>query len=516
MNIYILEIICLLLFLLSLFAWYRRRSILAILLLMGAALLLRLLMASLDPFLHDWDERFHAAVARNMLAQPWQPMLRPVPLLPYNYKAWAGNYIWLHKQPLFLWQIALSLKLFGINTLALRLPSVLLSTALLWPVYRLGCLIFNSPLTGYVGAVLTAFAYYQLEMVSGALGMDHNDVAFLVYVTASIWAYYEYRIAPQSVGWLVLVGLLSGAAVLCKWLPGLLVYAGWVLDLLLRSRQQKPLPEMGRLLSSLAVAIAVLLPWQLYIKRHFPLESAYEQAYNTRHFTEVLEGHGGPWYFHVLLGPIQYGLLIFAILPGAILVLRQQVAWPLLAMIILTYGFFTFAATKMYSYTYMISPLLLLLGAWTLVCGYRFITRYLPGFFWQRKLLGGVGILLVAVLDLRPWGIVKYHVLEQGYGVLGKPLHWSARQANAAAYRQLMQSVPHGTVVINVPYGDEQAALFFSGHPVYPGPLTEADVHYLRTQGYRVATYPAHPGQELPVYLRPRYIIKLYENLVDY
>ena len=43
----------------------------------------RLLLIGLDPFLHDWDERFHAVVAKNLLADWWLPVLRPNPLLAY-------------------------------------------------------------------------------------------------------------------------------------------------------------------------------------------------------------------------------------------------------------------------------------------------------------------------------------------------------------------------------------------------------------------------------------------------
>ncbi|MGI4871629.1 MAG: ArnT family glycosyltransferase [Janthinobacterium lividum] len=501
---------CALLTGLSLATWFRHRATLAMLLLLGAALLLRLLMAGLDPFLHDWDERFHAAVAHNLVAQPLRPALRPVAWLPYDYQAWCCNYIWLHKQPLFLWQMALSLKLFGSTTLALRLPSVLLSTVLLWPVYRLGSLIFGSALVGYLGALLVAFAYYQLEMVSGALGMDHNDIAFLTYVTASIWAYYEYRAGGAASRWLVLVGLLAGAAVLCKWLPGLLVYAGWGLDLLLRARQQRPLPELGRLLASLAVAVVVLLPWQLYTAWQFPRESAYELAYNARHFTQALEGHSEPWYFHLRLGPIHYGLLVFAILPGAGLALRRPAAWPLLGMVGLVYGFFTLAATKMYSYAYLVSPLLLLLAALALGQAGRYVAAR-PARPARQQVLASVCLLALIACDLRPWGIRKYHFQEQTYGVLSGPLRRQARQARAAAYRQLTQAVPTNTVVFNAPSSDEQAILFFSGRAAYSGIPAEADVRRLRAQGVLVATYPAAPGQELPAYLREPGVQQLAE-----
>lgn len=46
---------------------------------------LRCYMATLDPFLHTWDEQFHALVARNMMDNPFVPTLRKGQLLPYDY-----------------------------------------------------------------------------------------------------------------------------------------------------------------------------------------------------------------------------------------------------------------------------------------------------------------------------------------------------------------------------------------------------------------------------------------------
>src|SRR5688572_1561849 len=98
----------------------------SIALLVLGSFFLRLEMASLDPFLHNWDERFHALVSKNMMEDPFRPMLYKHPALPYDYTSWCCNHIWIHKQPLFLWQMAGSMKIFGVNEVALRLPSVIM------------------------------------------------------------------------------------------------------------------------------------------------------------------------------------------------------------------------------------------------------------------------------------------------------------------------------------------------------------------------------------------------------
>ncbi len=83
---------------------------------------LRILTAKLDPFLHPWDERFHALVSRNLMHSPFKPMLRAFPVTDnFDINEWCCNHIWLHKQPLFMWQMALSMKAFGIKILNSRI-----------------------------------------------------------------------------------------------------------------------------------------------------------------------------------------------------------------------------------------------------------------------------------------------------------------------------------------------------------------------------------------------------------
>jgi len=93
------------------------RQALAILILTG--FVLRVFIALLDPYLQDWDERFHALVAKNMMDNPFKPMLRAESIIPYNIEDWCCNHIWVHKQPLFLWFMALSMKIFGVSVLHL-------------------------------------------------------------------------------------------------------------------------------------------------------------------------------------------------------------------------------------------------------------------------------------------------------------------------------------------------------------------------------------------------------------
>ncbi len=70
--------------------------------------LLRLVLAGADPFLHPWDERYHTLVAKLLMDFPFRPMVRLDPILPYDPAVWCCNHVWVLKQPLFFWQMAAS------------------------------------------------------------------------------------------------------------------------------------------------------------------------------------------------------------------------------------------------------------------------------------------------------------------------------------------------------------------------------------------------------------------------
>ena len=478
--------------------WLRGRLPGALGLLMAAALLLRLSMASLDPFLHDWDERFHALVARNLMADPLRPLLRPLGALPYEYQAWCCNYVWLHKQPLFLWQMAGSMQFFGTNEVALRLPSALLGSLLLWPVYRLGRLIF-SPAVGYRAVLLLTFAYYQLELTTGWQSVDHNDAAFLAYVTASIWAYYESRNSSWPGRWSVLVGLFAGAAVLCKWLPGLVVYGAWAIELLLDKNYRLTAREYLRLGGAAAITAVVALPWQLYSRGRFPLESAFEAQYAARHFGQVLEGQGGPWYFYLTHNMwYQYQWLVVLVGIGLGLLFtpagRGQLLRPLLVSGGMVFGFYSLAATKMPSYTYVAAPMLLLLAAlaWVKISvGIRAKVSRWPG------LAEGLLLLLVLAFDLRPLSLLKHHTLR--FAAASTKAERLAKLQRTTTYRHLDSVVPPGYVVFNAPPLAETEAMFYSSQNVYAGWPTAAEYQQLRRQGLRLAAFAGE--QPAPAYL---------------
>ncbi len=318
-----------------------------------SALFLFVFATSLDSFLHLWDERYHALVARNMMTHPFKPMLYSDLALNQDYEGWYKGHVWLHKQPLFMWQMALSMKVFGINLFALRLPSALLSAAMVVAIYRSGKLLVNTSV-GFIAATLMLSSYWWFGLVAGRHQMDHNDVAFLCYISMSIWAWIEYQQCKKWY-WLIFIGAFSGAAVLCKWLAGLFVFGIWGIYGLLNLHQFKFQFTSG--LAAIAISTLIFLPWQLYASSTFPEIYEAEQAHNWEHLTTPLSYNTpndylyyvrniGKTYNIVWAGWLLIGLFVFP--------LSWKYSKIKVSMIVgfcVQLAFFSLAQSKMPSYT---------------------------------------------------------------------------------------------------------------------------------------------------------------------
>lgn len=345
----------------SIVTFHFDRKKLALCLLFLGALGLGFFIANLDNYLLLWDEQFHALVAKNMSKEPFKPMLYTNPLLDYNFKDWSQNHIWVHKQPLFLWQMALSIKLFGANVLAVRLPSIIMHAFTALMIYRIGKIASNARI-GFYGALFFTCAYHFLELSTGQFPTDHNDIAFLFYVTASIWAWFEYQDSKKTY-WIVLIGLFSGCAILVKWLVGLLVYALWGVSLGVEDKKNwLNLKAYIPILKALIITIIVFIPWQIYILNQFPIEANYEFQFNTAHFFHALEAHEGDLWFHINALKDIYGIgefVPYVLLAGLIVLIlktRHKIyRAAILTAIIVTYVFFTIAATKMTSFCIVVA-----------------------------------------------------------------------------------------------------------------------------------------------------------------
>ena len=358
---------------------YSRSNIMvALLLIMLCGLLLRIYTAT-DFYLHAWDERYHALVAKNLINDPLKPMLYNNPVLPFDYRNWTANHIWIHKQPFPLWTMALSMSLFGVNEIALRLPSVILTTLGIGITFYIGRYFFNSRV-GIIAAFLFSIHGLIIELTAGRVATDHTDVFFLFFVQLSVLLAIRYFQSKRAV-FNVLCGISTGLAILSKWLPALIVLPVWLLLALdTQSFSRKKIILNFFLL--LVVIALISMPWQWYIFNEFPKEALWESSFNLKHITEALENHGEPFYYHFDKIRILYGEFIYLALIWFFLKTIRQLKnfrrLILLTWIIIPLIFFSIAKTKMQAYTLFAAPAFFIVAAlfWDFLFIYRNRFRY--------------------------------------------------------------------------------------------------------------------------------------------
>lgn len=470
--------------------YLKRQTGYAVMCLAAMTVMLRFALSLDDLYLNNWDERFHALVAKNMMNAPFKPTLRIDPALPYDHTAWWDNTIWLHKPPLFLWQIALSMSIFGANEFALRLPSVLMGGFWVLLVYRIAWLATKSKRVSFVAAYLAATNYFTIEQSTGVEGQDHNDAAFLFYVTASIWSYCEYTI-HKTWRWVFAIGAFAGCAVLVKWLPGLMIYAVWIVTFLL-SKPDREKRGYYQLAVAAATSLLIFLPWQIYIHKVFPEEAARELQAIGNHFFSALEGHDKPWYFHFAVAVKLYGLpLLVCFVIG---ICRTAFFKPavlttgLIFLIGAVYAFYSMAATKVAGYTFPLAGMVILFSAIGIDAAITSLRLKKP----QVELFVFVIVLATfGLFGLKPWKLADTRS--------NKNTERNAKLHNTEVFKALPDSFASQYIVFNCK--EQIEFMFYCGGDAYGWYPAETTIDSLKANGQKIATFVNTAGQPVPDYM---------------
>ena len=448
-----------------------------------------------DPFLNVWDERFHALVAKNLMNHPLKPTLYDDPIVNMAYDVWDRYHIWLHKQPLFLWQIALSFKLFGVNEFTLRLPNVILCCVTVFAIYRSGKILCNHNV-GYYAALLFITSHYLFSLLSGLQATDHNDTSFLAYITLSLWAWIEY-VHTKKIFWIILIGVFSGFAILCKWLAGLLVYLGWGIYSFQKNKWN--ISKYGNIILALIITAIIVLPWQLLILNWYPTEAkaAYEY-YSGKHFFEVVDGHEGPWYFHFAIMNELFGIVTpFLLIPALIIFYKKtdykNICIGMIAIILFVYALFSIAQTKMSSFTFILAlPIYVSLG---------FAFDYLENLTNKMKILSSINkFILFVLISFLAIARIDIKTLDEMHGIIGKRMECFP---NLIHNKKIFQSLhlPSNTVIFNATGDHYIEAMFYTGLTAYNFIPTNEQYLDMKRKNKIIALFPKK-NDTVPLYLQ--------------
>ena len=448
-----------------------------------AALVLRV-DAARQESIHAWDERFHAVVAKNLISHPLTPTLYDRPLSADPRAHWTEAHVWLHKPPLALWMMAASMSAFGVNALAMRLPSVLFSTLGVVLTFAIGRRLFSdltrrsgcakADRVGLVAAGFQAVNGLLVNLASGRRVADHVDTVLITTVELAV--YLSIAAGTRLPPWrALLAGIALGAAVLAKSFPAL---AAVPVALVFWWASESASAAAVRFLWLAMGAAATAGPWLIYTRLAFPVESAQELDYMLRHMTTVMENHGGVWWSYFNGLPRQYGELVaIPIIWFAIRAVTRADGRPAaaatLAWFLVPYVVFSLMATKLPAFVATAAPALFLMQA-VFWCHLR---DRLPSFSgWTRRF----AIALLALLALLP----ARQLLE----VTG-PLE--IRDRFPPWTREMMalrgRLGVDDAVIFNMPRAIE--VMFYSPYVAYTRMPADDEVGMLRSRGIPIVIY---------------------------
>ena len=302
------------------------------------------------------------------------------------------------KPILIYWLQAVSIRTFGVNEFAFRLPSAICATIWLLLVYGF-VLLFTHDARG----ALLAGVSLGLSLMSGLIGHAAIADALLnALLAATMLGIYSYSETP-TVGRVLRVYLWMGLGFLAKGpIAVALPLATSLLFFLWQRRPQLWLKAVFNPLGWLLFA-GVLAPWiyPLWQQDHGAFLGHFLREHNINRYENTLQGHGGkPWYYLVWLPLIV--LPFTALLPAAFA--RARRADPLDAFLLIWFALvfllFSFSATQLPHYLlYGATPLFILFGrSW----------RQMPSRVWVLL----PALLMIGLLTALPWILPRVPVPE--------------------------------------------------------------------------------------------------------
>lgn len=449
-------------------SWSGKTSAAVFLLLVGG-LGLRLFCGA-DMFLHEWDERYHALVAKNLGKHFLIPTLYDNPELPYSTTEWTSSHIWLHKQPVPLWVMALSIKLLGLNEWAVRLPSIIATTIAIKLLFDVAE-YFTDIKTAFVAAFLCSVSGIILDVSSGRVSTDHIDSFFLFFTLLTVWCMVKYQL-QRNRAWVIATGICLGLAILTKWLPALITIVVWAA--IMRNKEAYTIKQItSNIIAALLIACTLVLPWHIYINVSFPTAAAIEYNLVSRHFSDVIENHDHNLFYHFDMLRIHHGELVYIpVIWFTWITLKKQGRKDLLAIAIWFWAiilFFSIAATKMQAYTLPAAPAVFIMIAYAYRRFIDFVSK--TGY----RFIGFAGALCLLILPAR-------YTVERASFFAPKE-----RQRDwAEAIKKW--DYPAGTVVFNCEHPIE--AMFYKDCTAYKEIPPSATIETLQRKGYHVVILP--------------------------
>ena len=250
--------------------------------LLAAAGVCLLSLAAHAPLI-DPDEGLHAAIAQEMLLRH-----------DYVTPTFLGE-PFLDKPILFFWTEAASLKAFGMNETAVRLPPLLFGLLGAATVVLLGVAMFE-PRAGYAAGI----AYATMVVPVGVSEVAVHDVALVPFLLGACYGIWRLSKDGNLWTWSAVVGVSLGLSILTKGLVGVAFAGLFGVAVVAFDRRALPRLCVAGIISA-AVAAAVAAPWYIAMERAHPgyLHYYFVERHVEGYFTPTQRHAGRDWWYYI-------------------------------------------------------------------------------------------------------------------------------------------------------------------------------------------------------------------------
>ena len=253
------------------------------------AIIIRLLALGMFP-LQDTSEARYGEMVRLMVeTNNWI-----TPYFDYNVPFWG-------KPPLFIWMAAISMKLFGINEFAARLPGLLCGLGVIWLCWRLAIFQLGKARALLCTLILTSTAMFLV--LSGTILADPVMLFSTTLILTGFWIGWNSPDPEESRRWQYLLFAGCGIALLAKGPVSVVIPALPIFFWCLPKGRLITLFKIFPWVSGTLLTLLIAAPW--YIAAEIKTPGFLEYFIIGEHFSRYVEsGWDGDQYGSAHIRPL--------------------------------------------------------------------------------------------------------------------------------------------------------------------------------------------------------------------
>ncbi len=284
----------------------------------------------------------------------------------------SGNYITTYldgalrfdKPILIYWLQVLSVKLFGLNEFALRLPSAIAGLFWAYLVYRFTQKEFTQKAAFY--ATLFMISSLQINLITKAAIADSLLNLFIVSSLFSIWLYLK----SSNKKYLYLSFASIAFGVLTKGPVAIMIP---LVTLFLYLLIKKDLVKFLKIIFNpigILIFLVIAMPWYIleYLEQGQKFIDGFFLKHNLQRFNSTFESHKGSFFYYfpvLLLGFLPFSTILIKSLFEVKRYIKDDLTLFLLIWFTFVFIFFSFSGTKLPHYiVYGYTPLFVIMGTW--------------------------------------------------------------------------------------------------------------------------------------------------------